>query len=188
MPLFFNFLIKPRTKARVATASVMLVALLRRNPTRRDCCVVQFNPEASRNTNRVTLIAAGGIWVCRRLGGYPNERQSLPSSSVFLASNSSDEMMPSSLSFASLRIWSGISGEGGAEGGLGLRADDANSRIRAENFWTSSNNAFSSWITESHMGFEDVDAGEPHRGHAAALSLICCPHSVQEMSAIKHPP
>jgi hypothetical protein len=43
-------------------------------------------------------------------------------------------MMPSSLSFASLRIWSGISGEGEAEGRLGLRADDANSPIRAENF------------------------------------------------------
>ena len=82
----------------------------------------------------MTLIAAGGFGFGRRLGGYPNERQSLPSSSVFLASNSSDEMMPSSLSFASLRIWSGISGEGGAEGGLGLRANDANSRIRAENF------------------------------------------------------
>src|SRR4030095_13177597 len=91
-------------------------------------------------------------------------------------------MMPSSLSFASLRIWSGIS----AEGWLGRRADDANAPIRAENFSNSSNNAFSSWITESHMGFEDVDAGEPHRGHAAALSLICCPHSVHEMSAIRH--
>ena len=83
--------------------------------------------------------------------------------------------MPSSLSFASLRKWSGISAEGGAEGWLGRRADDANAPIRAENFSTSSNNAFSSWITESHMGFEDVDAGEPHRGHAAALSTYLLP-------------